>query len=237
MTWAVVEVPGSDVPGAIARAFDLPVIDEPEAARRLIHTGSDHSLALLADRVGPDVAILHAPSAPTDLTRMFGPTDVADRLAHGSAYPIELVEARSEHGRHIAAAHATASASGNLPGPWAGRRSLTIRRDGREDVLRAAGIVVANAQHVEGRTLAPKAALMDGRVDLQVFGGGRLERLRLGRAMRRGLHLASRSVHRRSVRTIGFELPEPWQMACDGSVVPGSVWEVQVIPGAATLWV
>jgi hypothetical protein len=235
--WGVLPSAGGDDHLSVAAELDVPVVSSVEEADHLVHVGSDASLAHLALDAGPERPILHVPTDGSDLLRMFGPATPQDRLAHGSPYPIELLNATSEVGSHPIVGHAVASGTGRLPGFLAGRRDVTIRRPGRDDRLVAAGIIVANAQHIDRLTVAPRAALMDGRFDVQVVTGGAVERLRIRRAMARGLHLVRASVHRRSVEAVSFDLPAGWSLTCDGVPAAGRSWTVAVAPAAAMLWV
>jgi hypothetical protein len=237
VSWAVLASSGDDTARRLARAHDLPTVDDPRTASQVVHTGGDASLAELVGLLGPSVPILHHPLVASDLARMFGSGDLAERLSHGAPYPIEVIELRSEVARYVAVGHVIASRTGRLPNPLVKTRRLAITRDGRDDSAEGAAVVVANCQHVGDVTIAPRAALMDGRVDLQVLGGNRVDRLRLRRSIRRGLHLRNPAVLRRAVSTMAFDLPYGWRMRSDGTAVTGSHWDLAVLPNAATLWV
>lgn len=238
MSWSVVGI--GEPAAAAAAALGLPHDAAGSTVEdRVVFVGTDGDLAQFALRVGPDVAILHAPPGRSDLGRMFGFTDqtVPERMEIGSRYRADLLVVRSGARAVPCVAHAVAARRGRIPSWMARRRAVSITLRGRTSEHRAAAVVVANAQHIGRRTVAPRAALMDGRAEVQVLGGSLRARMEAWRAMERGLHLATAGVHRRTFDRLELLLPPAWKLGVDGRPVEGTRWTVDVVPGAYTLWV
>lgn len=208
-----------------------------------VFVGTDHDLARYA-LSGPRRPIALVPASQSDLARMFGlassvPTteEISQRLCRGGPYRCDLGVAGDGMMRHPFVAHVIASRRGSLPSWWSRRATVEMVRDGAPMDFDAAAIVVANAQHLNGRTVAPRAAVMDGRAEVQVIGGGARERAKALRAMERGLHLGASAIHRRPFRTLQLRTPARWVLATDGVVVGSGVWDLTIVPGAFSLWV
>jgi hypothetical protein len=211
----------------------------PEPGTGIVFSGDDAALAAFALGAGPEVAILYAPTGPSDLARMFafGDRDIGSRLRSGERYPTDLILATADGITTPVIAHAIASRRGGLPRWFQRPGEISLLVGDRPKRLRASGLVIANAQHVGRRTVAPRAALMDGRAEVQVLGGTVRERLRADRAMSRGLHVRMPGVDRRPFSRLVVEVPSRWVFTLDGVPVAGGRWEFVVHPAAITLWV
>lgn len=203
----------------------------------VVLVGDDATLAVWLESA-PDVPTLYVPRAASDLARMFGFTQLSlrDRLANGGPYQVDVIRAVGEHGVVPVIGHLIASGNGKLPHPWGRRRPIEFTRDGRETAVDATGLVVANAQHCWGHTLAPRAALMDGVADLQAFVGPVAARFGARRALGPGLHLRHAGMWRRTFSELVLDLPKGWTTRADRRVVPGGRWELTVMPGYAHIW-
>lgn len=81
-------------------------------------------------------------------------------------------------------------------------------------------MLAANGQFFGGGfNVAPKAALMDGILDVQVFNAQRRQALELFPKVRRGLHLRHKSVRRFRSRQFELTTAEPWLFEVDGDVL------------------
>jgi YegS/Rv2252/BmrU family lipid kinase len=101
----------------------------------------------------------------------------------------------------------------------------------------ALAIVVANGQFFGGgMNVAPRATVMDGRFDLQVFAGPRRQAFSVMPRVMRGLHLQHKGVHRYTPSSFTIESSIEWPVEVDGEVL--SVGETsitgRIIPAAIT---
>lgn len=239
MRWSVLDN-GVDA-GRIAAAHEIPLVPTSGAdvGDGVILVGDDRALSDLAAAVPPDLPILFVPKPGSDLARMFrfDQTGVRARMAHGASYRADLGIAGGAKREVPFVAHAVLSRTGRLRPWWARRRPVEIERKGRADLRAVTTVVLANAQHLDGSTVAPRAALMDGRGEMQCLEGSPLGRAAALRRMDRGLHLGLESVHRRSFEVVGLGAPPSWHLVADGQDAGPGPWYVRIEAGAYTLWV
>lgn len=96
--------------------------------------------------------------------------------------------------------------------------------------------VFANAQYFGGGfNIAPKAAMMDGDLDVQVFAVRKRAAGRLVPKAMRGLHLSDRGVRRFVSQTARIETREPWPVEVDGEYVGNTPVTVRVARGLIAL--
>jgi diacylglycerol kinase (ATP) len=95
-------------------------------------------------------------------------------------------------------------------------------------------VVLANAQFFGGgMNVAPKASLVDGKLDVQVFTGPKRNAVVLQPRVSRGTHLTHKAVRRLSAPTVIIELARPWEVEVDGEYLgSASRIEAGVVPGA-----
>jgi hypothetical protein len=207
----------------------------------ILVVGTDADLARVVSvmrSAGRDLPLSLIPNHRSDLLAMFGLTreGAIARIQSGSTYRSDLGEVRIGDTVRPFVAHVAATAlrlSRLLPR----RESVVITTPRRAYELSAWWVIAANAQHLAGRTIAPKAALTDGQLDLQVFGGSVLTRLHLKRLARRGLHLRNASLWRRSVSSGYAEIPTRWAVTVDGVPAGFGPFEVSTEALAFDLWV
>lgn len=206
----------------------LPVDD----TRAIALVGSDHDLARLAVAASSPIALV--PGRTSDMARMFALRGV-DHLITGAPYPADLGVVELAGAEHPFVAHAVLSTRGRLPGLLARRRNVTIVDDrDRLSSVDGSAVVVANAQHVRGNTIAPRSALMDGVADLQVLGHrGRVSR----RLLKRGLHLQGGATWRRRIAAARIDVPPSWKVTTDGVVVGRGPCTIRIEPARFTLWI
>jgi len=239
--WVVTSGPSeSQRASELAEDWGLPFTAQPTEVvpEGWVFVGTDHSLAAFAVTT-PGVPVLFAPVGGSDLMRMFslGGEDIAERTSSGVEYPCDLGIVEHSGGSTPFIGHLVASGTGGLPRWTARRRHLSVTRAGRTTTYRSHGLVIANAQHIGDRTVAPRAALMDGRLDLQILGGHAGQRAQIARSIRRGHHAASRQVVRRSVAEVAFVLPDQWRVTTDGTRLMDRPNRVRIAPAAFGLWV
>lgn len=216
------------------------LLRDPETNGLLV-LGNDADLAATVETMlttGRDVPVALIPRVNSDLLRMFGLSrmGVLGRLQTGGPYRADLGWITIGGVRRPFVAHVTASSRRPFGGLHPPAR-LGVSTDRRSYRLDGWWMAVANSQHVAGRNIAPKAALMDGELDVQVFGGSVTARLRLLRLAKRGLHLRHRAVWRRSVESCSVSIPDHWRVEADGVPVGTGPFEVVVDRGAFALWV
>jgi hypothetical protein len=91
------------------------------------------------------------------------------------------------------------------------RRECQITIDGQARRLRAAGVVIANAQHLDRMRIVPRGHPGDGRAEAQWFGLGPAQRAKFRDRLPTGDHLDHPDVGRTSFRTlaVGWNRPAP----------------------------
>ncbi|MDP3984120.1 MAG: diacylglycerol kinase family protein [Acidimicrobiia bacterium] len=121
-----------------------------------------------------------------------------------------------------------------LPGFPGGAVEIDLGQ--RHHAGKAIAVIFANGQFFAGGwNVAPRATLMDGRLDLQVNNCAKWEAARLVPKIVRGVHLTDKAVRRYS--TAGFDLLTElvWPIEADGEVVGNTPVVVSVEPGALSL--
>jgi YegS/Rv2252/BmrU family lipid kinase len=109
-------------------------------------------------------------------------------------------------------------------------RIVTERRTVEAEAL---AVVLANGQFFgTNLNIAPKATLVDGVLDVQVFSCSRLQAVPIVRKARRGLHLGHPSVTRFSAAEIEITTGRPWPIEVDGDYLGETPVRVRVLPGA-----
>ncbi len=110
---------------------------------------------------------------------------------------------------------------------------LTMTMDARTFEGTAIAVVLANGQFFgDGLNIAPKATLVDGLLDVQVFTGSRWSALSIVPRVRRGLHLSHPSVERHRAGRLRIESDRPWPIEVDGDYLGDTPADVRVVPGA-----
>lgn len=229
----------SDVPSASAE--DVADLCQRPTTVGILVVGSDADLARVASAMhgsGRDFPLALIPNTRSDVLAMFGldRKGAIGRIQSGSPYRADLGRVRIGDAVRPFVAHVAASDRRS--------RRLLLRSDPvvittarRSYQLAGWWIVVANAQHHAGRTIAPKTALSDGELDIQVFGGSARSRLRLRRLTKRGLHLRDRALWRRSVASCSADIPAGWAVSVDGVATGFGPFEVSTGTQAFDLWV
>ncbi len=241
------------------------VVAAARSGRRPAVVGGDAAVAaaadaLLAQRVDAVLGVLPG-SVESDLVRTFAlPPDLEAAAAHlrgESTYRIDVAVAMGGWGRrlvvndiHAGLWAAAVAASTRLPrglaGPVLGAaRSCRVATFPRAEVRvhgersltgDAYGIVLANGQFFGGGwNVAPRALLVDGELDVQLVGGPRSDLPRLAARMRRGTHLGSNGVRRRSMATADVDVATTWPVVADGEVVGTTPFRIEVVPGALSV--
>jgi len=118
-----------------------------------------------------------------------------------------------------------------LPGFPRGPITLTTeRRVFRGDAIT---VVLANGQYFgAGVNIAPRATLMDGLFDVQVFTVSKARIPLLYRKATRGLHLSDPGVKRYRAAKVAIDTGEPWPVEIDGDYLGETPIEVSLLPGA-----
>ncbi|MFQ5554565.1 MAG: diacylglycerol/lipid kinase family protein [Acidimicrobiia bacterium] len=97
----------------------------------------------------------------------------------------------------------------------------------------ALNVVVANGQFFGGgMNIAPRAMLVDGEFDIQVFLGPRRRAFTLMPRVIRGLHLGHPAVRRFSSASFRLSCPESWPVEADGELLGRGPVTGRVLPGA-----
>jgi YegS/Rv2252/BmrU family lipid kinase len=206
----------------------------------------------------PTLAVLPAGSG-SDFIRTFGlPKRLEDAAAHllgDEVYRCDVGELTGPFGRRlflnvadVGVAAASVRATRVLPrrlgglrygiGFWltlAGfpARPIRLEAAGRSYEGPAINVVVANAQYFGGgMNVAPRASLIDGKFDIQVFIGPRRHAFSVMPRVVRGTHLHHRSVRRFEASSLTLECPDGWPVEADGELVGKGAVTARVIPAA-----
>jgi len=181
----------------------------------------------------------------SDFARMFAiPDDVTaavERVVHGREYDVDVGVVEGGWGSryfiNVAETGVTAAslvAAHRLPARLGPARYsvgfwMTLPRFRRTQVRVTAGsrvyegdaiaVVMANGQFFGGGFhVAPRATVVDGVADVQVFAARRMDALPIFQQVRRGVHLKNPKVRRFSSGTFSVEADRPWPVEADGEV-------------------
>lgn len=182
----------------------------------------------------------------SDFARTFGlPQDLessVERLNHSTDYPIDLGVLEGSWGtraflniadaglaaacvrtadrlpRGLGAAKYQIAFWATLPLFRAAQVRLVTPR--RTVESRAIAVVLANGQFFGGGlNVAPRAATMDGLLDVQLIDARVRDAPALFPKLKRGLHLGHRAVRRLSTPTVRLEADRPWPIEADGELI------------------
>lgn len=110
---------------------------------------------------------------------------------------------------------------------------IRLEAGGRTYEGPAFNVVMANGQYFGGGiNIAPRATLIDGKFDLQVFVGPRRRAFSIMPKMARGLHLGLPGVRRFSAPDFLLECPSQWPIEADGEMIGSGPIQGRMLPGA-----
>jgi YegS/Rv2252/BmrU family lipid kinase len=116
------------------------------------------------------------------------------------------------------------------------RAWVTVKTERRTYEADALAVILANAQFFAGGwNVAPRAAMMDGLLDLQIISTRKKHAPRFVPKLIKGTHLADPDVRRASIREYLIETDVPWPVEADGDLVGMTPVRGRVIPGAVRL--
>ncbi|MFP3913556.1 MAG: diacylglycerol/lipid kinase family protein [Actinomycetota bacterium] len=197
-----------------------------------------------------------------DLLRTFGiPQDLAGAATHlqgDDVYEIDVGELEGEWGsrRFVNVAQSGVGAAAvetavRLSRRYGTRRYLlsfalrlprfrgteiSLVTERREYAGPALAVVMANGQFFAGGwNIAPKAMLVDGKLDLQVIDVPKSQAPTLVPKIVKGLHLGHRGVHRISAASFRLETELPWPVEVDGDPLGNTPVSGRVLPAAIRL--
>lgn len=207
------------------------------------------------------VAVLPAGTG-CDLIRTFGiPQDLpsaAKHLTTDDTYPIDVVALEGEWGKrhfvNVAQAGAGAAAvqsaarlsrrlgAARYPLAFAARlprfprANVTVTTERRTYETEALAVIVANAQFFAGGwNVAPRATLMDGIVDIQVFSARKTQAPALVSKVIKGTHLSDPVVRRFTAAEFTIHADPQWPFEADGDLVGNTPVKGRVVPAAVRL--
>ncbi len=206
----------------------------------------------------PRVAMLPTGTA-CDFLRTFGLSRDLDqavtRLGVPGWYDIDVGSLEGEWGRRFfvnvaetGVGAAAAETAGKLPG-WVGasryglafaarlprfpRAEIRIQGPRRTLVADGLAVIVANAQFFAWNwNIAPKANLVDNRLDLQIFTAKKRQLPAAVPKIVKGLHLKEPWVQRRSWESFTVTTDPPWPVEADGDMVGYTPMRVGSHPAA-----
>jgi YegS/Rv2252/BmrU family lipid kinase len=112
-------------------------------------------------------------------------------------------------------------------------REIRLEAGGRSYEGPAINIVAANGQFFGGgMNIAPRASLMDGLFDIQVFKGPRRQAFAVMPRVVRGTHLHHPGVRRFEAETFTLSCPGDWPVEADGEVLGTGPVRGRMVPGA-----
>jgi YegS/Rv2252/BmrU family lipid kinase len=197
-----------------------------------------------------------------DLIRTFGmPQDMRSAALHlrgDQTYLIDVAQASGEWGTRrfvnvgqTGAAAAALERAMTLPSrlgaskypvglalalPSFRRTVVKVTTERRMIESDALAVIAANGQFFGGGfNIAPKATLVDGELDIQILSPSKRRAARLVPRIRKGMHLADRSVRRISAPWAVVETELPWPVELDGDPVGNTPVRFAVGPGRIAL--
>ena len=220
--------------------------------------------ALVADGPRPDVTVAVLPAGSgSDLLRTFGISqdlsEAAQHLAGDADYPIDVGYVNGPWGRRhfanvasLGLGAAVVKYADRLPawlgssryrvGVWPAlarfqKAEISVTADAREFHGEASLVVLANAQFFGGgMNIAPKASMVDGELDVQVFTGPKRNAVVLQYRVNRGTHLTHKAVRRLTGSQVAVRTATAWEVELDGEFVGvASDITAGVLPAALTL--
>lgn len=97
----------------------------------------------------------------------------------------------------------------------------------------AINVVIANGQFFGGgMNIAPGSSLIDGKMDVQIFLGPRLQAFVIMPRLLVGTHLTHKGVQGYSGTSIRINVPGHWPVEADGEIIGQGSVEVEVLPQA-----
>jgi YegS/Rv2252/BmrU family lipid kinase len=113
---------------------------------------------------------------------------------------------------------------------------IEVHTPNRVITAHALAVIFANAQFFAGGwNVAPRAAVTDGELDLQVISARKWEAPRLVPKIIRGLHLSDRTVRRLSVPSFELRTEHPWPVEADGEYLGNTPLRGSVLSAALDL--
>ena len=197
-----------------------------------------------------------------DLLRTFGlPQDLpgaAQHLMTDNVYPIDVVALEGDWGLryfvNVAQAGVGAAAAqtavkiarwfGSVRYPMAfgarlprfPRTRITLTTEKKTVESEALAVIFANAQFFAGGwNVAPKATLVDGVLDIQIFDIKKRQAAALVPKVVKGTHLREPGVRRLSVSEFTLVTESPWPVEADGDLIGNTTVRGRVIPAAVRL--
>ena len=198
----------------------------------------------------------------SDLIRTFGlPQDIASNVKHlatGNEYLIDVACLDGHWGRRyfanvaqVGAGAAAAQSAPKLnrrlgkaryPAAFAARLprfpkcNVSVETERRTYESEALAVVMANAQFFAGGwNVAPRATLIDGVLDIQIFNAHKRQAPILVPKIIRGTHLKDRSVRRFQAARFSITTAMEWPLEADGDYVGNAPVAGEVLPAAVRL--
>lgn len=113
---------------------------------------------------------------------------------------------------------------------------VEIRTERRTHVGRALAVILANAQFFAGGwNIAPKALLVDGRLDIEVIDARKTSAPALVPKIIRGVHLEAPGVRRFTAARFRLDTEHPWPVELDGDPVGNTPIEGRVLESSIEL--
>ena len=214
---------------------------------------------LEAEPESPPTLALIPDGSGSDFARTFGhsndPLAALDRLTHPNRYPVDVGAISGSFGRrwflnaaNVGIAAASVAAAERMPrrmGPVRYRSALwtVLPRFPKADIEvgidrhrfagEAINVVVANGQFFGGGlNVAPRATLVDGVMDVQVFSGPKRNAFVIMPRLALGAHLTHRAVRRYIGSTITIDAPDEWPVEADGELLGTGSVSIEVLPAA-----
>ncbi len=209
----------------------------------------------------PVIGVLPAGTG-CDLLRTFGlPKDLAAAARHlitDTVYPIDVVALDGDWGLRYfvnvaqAGVGAAAAQTAVKIARWLGpvrypmafgarlprfpRTRVTLTTEKKVVESEAMAVIFANAQFFAGGwNVAPKATLVDGVLDIQIFDVKKRQATALVPKVVKGTHLRDPGVRRLSVSEFTLATEIPWPVEADGDLIGNTTVKGRVIPAAVRL--
>jgi diacylglycerol kinase family enzyme len=206
---------------------------------------------------GPPILGILPAGSGSDFVRTFGFSqrleDAVRHLEGGETYPIDVGVAEGAWGRrhflnavNLGVLGSTVHRAQRMSRRWGTLRyklafwivlpgfpadGVELTTERHEFSGKAITIVCANGQYFgAGVNIAPRATLVDGVLDVQVFSVSKARIPFLYRKAVRGLHLGDPGVRRYRAASISIRTESPWPVEVDGDPLGDTPVDISVVP-------
>ncbi len=195
------------------------------ALEALAVAGGDRAFSAVVDTI----MLLRAQDRPvlgllpsregSDFARIFGIGDLEEAVQHLGSTGVYQTDVGAIEGtwgrRHFLNAASVGAAAGRL----SARNDVTVITPKRTYDVTATAVLFCNGEFAGGLRIAPRATVVDGELDVQIWDVDRADRRAFLAAAATGAHVKDCRVRRTSTPSFRLETRRPWKVYADGELV------------------